>query len=56
MSGVIGVELATVGPLHIEVRDRLKATLSSSGDLRYRGSPSVDATTNSSGDVKQIDE
>jgi len=33
------------------VRDRSKATLISSGDLRYRGSPTVDANTDSSGDV-----
>ena len=44
------------GSATIWVLDNLKADLSSSGDLRYRGEPEVDATTNSSGDVIQIGE
>jgi hypothetical protein len=34
----------------------LKANLGSSGDLRYRGIPTLDETTTSSGDVIQIGE
>ena len=48
------VRLNSAGSATIWVSDRLIATLSSSGDLRYRGSPTVDATTNSSGNVTQI--
>jgi hypothetical protein len=50
------VRLNSTGSATIWVRDRLKASLSSSGDLRYRGNPTVDATTNSSGDVIHIGE
>ena len=50
------VRLNSNGSATIWVRDRLKANLSSSGDLRYRGNPTVDATTTSSGDVIQIGE
>lgn len=50
------VRLNSSGSATIWVRDHLKAKLSSSGDLRYRGNPTVDATTNSSGDVIQISE
>jgi hypothetical protein len=50
------VRLNSSGSATIWVRDRLRATLSSSGDLRYRGDPTVDATTNSSGDVIKIGE
>jgi len=38
------------------VRDTLKANLSSTGDLRYREDPTVDATTSSTGDVIQVGE
>jgi hypothetical protein len=50
------VRLNSTGSATIWVRDRLKAKLSSSGDLRYRGNPTVDATTTSTGDVTQIGE
>jgi hypothetical protein len=36
--------------------DEAEVRLTSSGDLRYRGNPTVDATTTSSGDVTQIGE
>ena len=42
------------GSATIRVRDHLKTQLSSSGDLRYIGSPTVEATTSSSGDVVRI--
>ena len=38
------------------VLEGLKANLSSSGDLRYRGNPTVEATTSSTGDVIPIGE
>ncbi len=44
------------GNATIWVRDHLKAVLNSSGNLRYRGDPTVDATTNSSGEVRKIGE
>jgi hypothetical protein len=50
------VRLNSNGSATIWVHDYLRATLSSSGDLRYRGDPEVDATTSSSGDVIQIGE
>lgn len=50
------VRINSSGSATIWVHDHLKAILSSSGDLRYRGDPAVDATTNSSGDVIQISE
>lgn len=50
------VRLNSNGSATIWVQDHLKANLKSSGDLRYRGSPTVDATTTSSGDVIQISE
>ena len=50
------VRLTSSGSATIWARDSLKANLSSSGDLRYRGNPTVDATTTSSGDVVQIGE
>jgi hypothetical protein len=50
------VRLSSSGSATIWVQDYLKANLSSSGDLRYRGNPTVDATTTSSGDVIQIGE
>jgi hypothetical protein len=50
------VRLNSTGSATIWVQDHLKANLSSSGDLRYRGNPTVDETTNSSGDVIQISE
>ena len=50
------VLLNSSGSATIWVRSQLKANLSSSGDLRYRGDPTVDATTDSSGDVIQIGE
>jgi hypothetical protein len=50
------VRFSSSGSATIWVQDYLKANLSSSGDLRYRGNPTVDATTTSSGDVIQIGE
>jgi hypothetical protein len=50
------VRLNSNGSATIWVHDQLKAILSSSGDLRYRGNPTLDATTSSSGDVIQIGE
>ena len=50
------VRLSSNGSATIWVQDHLKAKLTSSGDLRYRGNPTVDATTDSSGDVIQIGE
>jgi hypothetical protein len=50
------VRLNSSGSATIWVQDYLKAILSSSGDLRYRGNPTVDATTTSSGDIIQIGE
>ena len=50
------VRLNSSGSATIWVRSQLKANLSSSGDLRYRGNPTVDATTDSSGGVIQIGE
>jgi hypothetical protein len=38
------------------VSDEAEVRLSSTGDLRYRGDPTVDATTSSMGDVIQIGE
>ncbi len=50
------VDINSSGSATIWVQDNLEANLSSSGDLRYRGNPTVDATTNSSGKVTQIGE
>ena len=50
------VRLRSTGSATIWVKDNLKANLSSTGDLRYRGDPTVDATTNSTGEVIQISE
>jgi hypothetical protein len=50
------VRLNSTGSATIWVYDHLKANLQSSGDVRYRGSPTLDATTDSSGDVIQIGE
>jgi hypothetical protein len=50
------VRLSSSGSATIWVQDHLRANLSSSGDLRYRGNPTVDATTTSSGDIIQIGE
>ena len=48
--------MGSTGSATIWVRDRLKANLYGSGDVRYRGNPTVDATTTSSGDAIQIGE
>ena len=55
-SDVAEVRLSSNGSATIWVRDQLKVDLSSSGDLRYRGDPIVDATTSSAGEVIQIGE
>ena len=48
------VRSSSSGSATIRVSDHLRANLSSSGDVRYLGNPTVDATTNSSGDVERI--
>ncbi len=48
--------LSSNGSATIWVQERLKASLSSSGDLVYRGNPTVDARTTSSGQLVQIGE
>jgi hypothetical protein len=50
------VRLSSTGSATIWVRDQLKANLSSTGDLRYRGNPTVDASTSSTGNVIPIAE
>ena len=50
------VRLSSSGSATIRVRGRLRANLTSSGEVRYAGSPTVDATTTSSGKVAQIGE
>jgi hypothetical protein len=50
------VRLSSSGSAIIWVRDRLRVHLSSSGDVRYIGSPRVDATTTSPADVVQVGE
>ena len=55
-SGEAEVRINSSGSVTIWVLDHLKANLNSSGDLRYRGNPTVDATANSSGDVINIGE
>jgi hypothetical protein len=50
------VRLSSSGSATIWVTNRLQATLNSSGDVRYRGNPTVDASTSSSGDAIQISE
>lgn len=48
------MRLNSKGFATIWVRDYLKANLGSSGDLRYHGNPSADATTTFVGNVSQI--
>jgi len=55
-SDAADVRISSAGSVTIWVKDDLKANLSSSGDLHYTGNPTVDSTTNSSGDVIQINE
>ena len=50
------VRLSSSGSATVWVQDSLEASLSSSGDLRYRGNPTVNLNTNSSGEVIQIGE
>jgi len=50
------VRLSSSGSATIRVRDRLRANLSSSGEVRYAGSPTVDVTATSSGNVVPIGE
>jgi hypothetical protein len=50
------VRISSSGSATIWVQDNLKATLNSSGDVRYRGDPAVDSSTSSSGNVRQIGE
>jgi len=42
------------GSATIRVRNRLKASLNSSGNLRYHGNPAVDVNKNSSGDITKL--
>jgi len=49
------VNINSSGSATIWVLDSLKANLSSSGDLRFRGDPTLDATASSSGKVIKID-
>jgi len=53
-SGEAEVNINSSGSATIWVLDSLKANLSSSGDLRFHGDPTLDATANSSGDIIQI--
>lgn len=48
------VRLSSSGSATIRVRDHLQAHLSSSGGVRYVGSPTLDVRTTSSGDVERI--
>lgn len=50
------VRLSSSGSATIWVKDTLEARLTSSGDLRYRGNPTVNSNTSSSGNVIQIGE
>ena len=50
----VEVNLSSNGKATIRVSDKLKATLSSSGDLYYAGNPTVNARTSSSGEIKII--
>lgn len=50
------VHLTSSGGATIRVSDRLTARMSSSGDVRYIGNPTVDARTTSSGNVRKIGE
>jgi hypothetical protein len=50
------VRISSNGSATIRVSDYLEANLSSSGDLYYIGSPTVDVRTSSSGDVRRISE
>ncbi len=50
------VRINSSGSATIWVIDNLEVILNSSGDLRYRGNPSVNSNTNSSGDVIQLGE
>jgi len=54
-SGEAEVNINSSGSATIWVLDSLKANLGSSGDLRYRGDPTLDGTANSSGKVIKID-
>jgi hypothetical protein len=49
------VRLSSSGSAMIWVKNTLTAKLSSTGNLNYRGNPTVDSTTNSSGDVIHLD-
>jgi hypothetical protein len=50
------VTVTSSGTAEIRVSDQLSGRLSSSGDIRYIGSPEVDVSTSSSGRVVQINE
>jgi hypothetical protein len=50
------VRLSSNGSATIRVRDHLKASLTSSGDLRYLGHPEVELRTSASGDLVRVGE
>lgn len=56
MSDDAEVRINSTGSATIWVLNHLKANLNSSGNLRYRGDPTVDASTTSTGNVIQIGE
>jgi hypothetical protein len=53
-SGEANVKLSSTGSANIWVTDSLTAVLSSTGDLHYRGNPTVDGSTNSTGEIIKI--
>ena len=53
-SRVANVRISSSGSATLRVSDRIDASLSSSGDLYYLGSPSLNARQTSSGEVIQI--
>lgn len=55
-SAMADVRLSSSGSATIWVQDNLRVNLSSSGDVRYRGNPTVDATMTSSGEVIQVND
>jgi hypothetical protein len=55
-SSVADVDLSSSGSVTIRVSESLRAELTSSGDVRYLGNPTVNSRTSSSGEVIQITE
>jgi hypothetical protein len=48
------VHTSSSGDIRVWVVDRLQASLSSSGSVRFRGNPDVEARSSSSGDIERI--